>query len=178
MHPNGKLSYIKILGGIGIFVLILACINFMNLATASSAGRGREIGMKKVIGAVSDQLVMQFLGEAMLLTFIALLLAAIMVELLLPLFNNFTGKSIDPGIVIKPGSILMGFGLLAICRPALRILPGLLSSPISEHQSPERYPFQRGREGDCKENPGGGAVPDLHCTDHWDHQRIFPVELS
>ncbi len=51
MHPNGKLSYIKILGGIGLFVLILACINFMNLATASSAGRGREIGMKKVIGA-------------------------------------------------------------------------------------------------------------------------------
>ena len=51
MQPNGKLSYMKILGGIGLFVLILACINFMNLATASSAGRGREIGMKKVIGA-------------------------------------------------------------------------------------------------------------------------------
>ncbi len=51
MHPNGKITYIKILGAIGMIVLILACINFMNLATASSAGRGREIGMKKVVGA-------------------------------------------------------------------------------------------------------------------------------
>ena len=112
MHPNGKLSYIKILGGIGLVVLILACINFMNLATASSAGRGKEIGMKKVIGARKRSLVIQFLGEALLLTFIAMLLAAIMVELLLPLFNNFTGKVIDSGIVIKPLSILLGFGLL------------------------------------------------------------------
>ena len=112
MHPNGKLSYIKILGGIGLIVLILACINFMNLATASSAGRGREIGMKKVIGARKYSLVMQFLGEAILLTLIALLLAAITVEVLLPLFNNFTGKVIDPGIVVKPGSILLGLGLL------------------------------------------------------------------
>ena len=112
MHPNGKLSYIKILGGIGLVVLILACINFMNLATASSAGRGREIGMKKVIGARKRSLVTQFLGEALLLTFIAMLLAAIIVEILLPSFNNFTGKEIDPGIVIKPLSILLGLGLL------------------------------------------------------------------
>ena len=55
MHPNGKISYIRILSLIGIFVLILACINFMNLATASSAGRGREIGMKKVAGARKGQ---------------------------------------------------------------------------------------------------------------------------
>jgi len=112
MHPNGKLSYIKILGGIGLIVLILACINFMNLATASSAGRGREIGMKKVIGARRRSLIIQFLSEAILLTLVALLLAAILVEVLLPAYNNFTGKYIDPGIIIKPSSILLGFGLL------------------------------------------------------------------
>ncbi|MFO7670739.1 MAG: FtsX-like permease family protein [Bacteroidales bacterium] len=112
MHPNGKRSYVKIIGGIGLIVLILACINFMNLSTASSSGRGREIGMKKVIGARKRSLVIQFLSEAIMLTFIALLLAAIMVEILLPLFNNFTGKMIDPGIVIKPVSILIGLGLL------------------------------------------------------------------
>ncbi len=112
MHPNGKLSYVKILGGIGLIVLILACINFMNLATASSAGRGREIGMKKVIGARRRSLIIQFLGEAILLTLVSLLLAAILVEILLPQFNNFTGKLIDPGIVVKPTSILLGFGLL------------------------------------------------------------------
>ena len=112
MHPNGNLSYLKILAGIGLIVLILACINFMNLATASSAGRGKEIGMKKVIGARKRSLLTQFLGEAILLTFFALLMAAILVEILLPQFNNFTGKMIDPGIVIKPESILIGLGLL------------------------------------------------------------------
>jgi putative ABC transport system permease protein len=112
MHPNGKLAYVRILAGIGLFVLILACINFMNLATASSSGRGREIGMKKVIGAGKKQLVTQFLGEAVILTFIALLLAATLVEVLLPLFNNFTGKQIDPGIILKPASIAVGVFLL------------------------------------------------------------------
>jgi putative ABC transport system permease protein len=125
MHPNGKISYIRILSLIGIFVLILACINFMNLATASSAGRGREIGMKKVAGARKGQLRAQFLGESLIVTFFALLLAAILVELLLPLFNNFTGKSIDTGLVVQPASLAVGFlllvavGLLSGSYPAL-----------------------------------------------------------
>lgn len=119
MHPNGKLSYIRILGAIGLFVLILACINFMNLATASSSGRGKEIGMKKVAGARRNQLRAQFLGESLIITFLAIILSAIVVELLLPAFNNFTGKSIDTGIVIHPVSLLTGLGLL--------LLVGLLS---------------------------------------------------
>jgi putative ABC transport system permease protein len=112
MQPNGNITYIRILTGIGLFVLILACINFMNLATASSAGRGREIGMKKVIGARKKQLVIQFLGESLILTLIALLVAAMLVEFLLPTFNHFAGKSIDSGIIVKPLSILGGFTLL------------------------------------------------------------------
>jgi len=114
MHPNGKLSYIKILSIIGVFVLILACINFMNLATASSSGRGKEIGMKKVAGARKVQLRTQFLGESMIITFLALVLAGIMVEVLLPLFNNFTGKSIDTGIAIHPASLAIGLLLLLV----------------------------------------------------------------
>lgn len=114
MHPNGKISYIRILGVIGLFVLLLACINFMNLATASSSGRGREIGMKKVAGARIGQLRAQFLGESLIITFFALLLSAILVEVLLPSFNNFTGKSIDTGIVIHPLSLAVGLLLLLV----------------------------------------------------------------
>ncbi len=114
MHPNGKLSYIRILSLIGVFVLILACINFMNLATASSSGRGREIGMKKVAGARRRQLRLQFLGESLIITLFAILLSAILIELLLPAFNNFTGKSIDPGIVINPLSLAVGLVLLLV----------------------------------------------------------------
>jgi len=114
MHPNGKLSYIRILATIGFFVLILACINFMNLATASSSGRGREIGMKKVAGARKRQLRLQFLGESLIITFFALLFSAILVELLLPAFNNFTGKSVDSGIVIHPISLAVGMVLLLV----------------------------------------------------------------
>ena len=114
MHPNGKISYIRILAVIGIFVLILACINFMNLATASSTGRGREIGMKKVAGAKKVQLRFQFLGESIIITFLALLLAAILVEVLIPVFNNFTGKDIESLIIIKPLSLLVGLTLLLV----------------------------------------------------------------
>ena len=114
MHPNGKLSYIRILSLIGVFVLILACINFMNLATASSSGRGREIGMKKVAGAKKGQLRAQFLGESLIITFFAVLLSAILIELLLPAFNNFTGKSVDTGLVIHPVSLAIGLVLLLV----------------------------------------------------------------
>ena len=168
MHPNGKISYIRILSGIGLFVLILACINFMNLATASSAGRGREIGLKKVIGARKRQLVFQFLGEAMMLTFIALLLAAMMVEFLLPLFNNFTGKEIGRGIIIKPWSIisglglLLGVGLISGAYPAF-YLSNLGTSHLKSSLS------SGGGKGCCQKNPGGDPIFDLHCFDHWNH---------
>ncbi|RLD25459.1 MAG: hypothetical protein DRI70_07095, partial [Bacteroidetes bacterium] len=134
MHPNGNISYIRILAVIALFVLLLACINFMNLATASSAGRGKEIGMKKVIGARRRQLTFQFLGEAIILTTIALLVAAIAIEILLPLFNNFTGKEIDRGIVIQPWSLLGGLGLILIVGLLSGSYPALyLSSLDTSH---------------------------------------------
>ncbi|TFH26728.1 MAG: ABC transporter permease [Bacteroidia bacterium] len=145
MHPNGKLSYIKILGIIGIFVLILACINFMNLATASSAGRGREIGMKKVAGARRGQLRTQFLGESLIITFFALLLAAILVEILLSSFNNFTGKSIDPGIVVRPMNLLVGLVLLLLVGILSGSYPAFFLSRLDTSHLKESLSGRAGR---------------------------------
>ncbi|MEZ5069994.1 MAG: ABC transporter permease [Bacteroidales bacterium] len=108
MHPNGKMSYVRILAGIGLFVLLLASINFMNLSTAGSAGRGKEIGMKKVLGGSRARLILQFLGEAVILTTAAFLISCILVELLLPLFNSFTGKHIPTGVVVRPRNLALG----------------------------------------------------------------------
>jgi len=91
MESNSDIQYIYIFTIVALFVLIIACINYMNLATARSATRGKEIGVKKVLGANRSSIFNQFMSESFLLSFIAMLLAVLMVEFSLPYFNNFTG---------------------------------------------------------------------------------------
>ncbi len=142
MHPNSNYIYIYILSAIAFIVLILACINFMNLTTANSATRAREIGVKKVFGSSKNKLTVQFLGETIILSFIALIFAAVIVELLLPGFNRFTGKDIVQNFIFTPEAIVFAIiltlvvGLFAGLYPAVflssfqpvRILKGTLSS--------------------------------------------------
>ncbi|MBL6444897.1 ABC transporter permease [Fulvivirga sp. 29W222] len=90
---KGQKAYIYIFMGIGIFMLLIACINYMNLATAKSLHRGKEIGMRKVSGALRYQLIIQFLSESTFIAFIALALSIGLVDLLLPYFNVLTDKS-------------------------------------------------------------------------------------
>ena len=92
---TGNIAYLYIFMVIAIFILIIACINFINLATARSAQRAHEVGMRKVVGAVKTQLVRQFLVEAILVSFASLALAIIIVLLSLPLFNDLTGKNLE-----------------------------------------------------------------------------------
>jgi len=88
----GRRTYVYLFSLIALFILFIACINYMNLATASSANRTREVGLRKVAGARRFQLVGQFLGESVLMSLLALLLSLILVKLFLPLVNNLTGK--------------------------------------------------------------------------------------
>jgi len=113
MQANSNFMYIYILSAIAAIVLVLACINFMNLTTANSACRTREIGVKKVFGSSRNRLTIQFLGETIILSFIALLIAGVLVELLLPGFNRFTGKLISPDFLLEPVSMIFAV-LLAI----------------------------------------------------------------
>ncbi|MFC2084084.1 ABC transporter permease [Bacteroidota bacterium] len=94
MGPNSDISYVYIFSGIAVFILCIACINFMNLSTARSANRSREVGMRKVLGAYKIQLIKQFIGESILTSFVAAILAVVAVQLFLPTFNSFAGKNI------------------------------------------------------------------------------------
>lgn len=93
-QSGGRIEYVRLFGVVAVFLLLIACINFMNLATARSARRAREVGVRKVVGAMRSLLVGQFVGEALLLTVLALLIALSLVVLILPAFNTLTGKHI------------------------------------------------------------------------------------
>ena len=94
-HPTGgRIEYVRLFSLIALFILVIACINFMNLSTARSGKRAREIGVRKVIGAARGQLIRQFMGESVLLACMAALVALLLVRLALPAFNQLTGKSI------------------------------------------------------------------------------------
>jgi len=126
---RGNASYVKALTVIALFVLAIACFNFINLATARSFRRAKEIGVRKVVGADRKQLVLQFIGETILLGIISVVFATIATALVTPLLNQFTGKSIvfnpvaNPilGLLILAGGIVIG--ILAGIYPAL-ILSG------------------------------------------------------
>jgi ABC-type antimicrobial peptide transport system permease subunit len=92
---GGRIEYVRLFTLVAIFILLIACINFMNLATAQSARRAKEVGLRKVIGAARFSLIKQFIGEAMMLTFFSMIIALTLTELLLPAFNSLTGKQLS-----------------------------------------------------------------------------------
>ena len=107
--PNGDIKYVYIFYVIALFILLIACVNFMNLAAARSANRSKEVGLRKVVGASRGQLVQQFLGESLLFTFFSLLLGLLLVKVALPFFNALTNKEIalnNLATFILLGSIL------------------------------------------------------------------------
>ncbi len=122
---TSDVKYVYILGAIAGFILLIACINFMNLATARASKRAKEVGLRKVLGSVRAQLVKQFLGESMLLAFMAMLVALTLVELLLPSFNQLAGKTLaltfnnSPAVFATLTAIMLLAGVLAGLYPAL-----------------------------------------------------------
>ena len=89
---HGNIQYVNIFFIVALFILGVACINFMNLATARSARRAKEVGLRKVVGAGRKQLIAQFLGESLIISFLSLLIAIGIVWLLLPAFNHLARK--------------------------------------------------------------------------------------
>lgn len=121
---HGNYLYVKIFFVVAVFILLVACINFMNLATARSARRAKEVGLRKVVGAGRKQLILQFLGESVLVSFASLVIALLLVWLLLPVFNQLAGKSLaiklyDGNLLLTLTGIAFATGLIAGSYPAL-----------------------------------------------------------
>ncbi|HVU98416.1 MAG TPA: ABC transporter permease [Puia sp.] len=121
---GGPIEYVWLFGVIGIFVLILACINFMNLSTARSERRAREVGIRKTIGSLRRQIIAQFYSESLLIVFAAFILAILVVQLSLPFFNEIAGKGMtipyaNPLFWILCIGFTLACGLLAGSYPAL-----------------------------------------------------------
>ena len=124
IEPTGNILYVYISAIIGLIILLIACINFMNLSTAQSAGRAKEVGVRKVIGSGRRNLIKQFLTESMLTAFIAYISCIALIYLLLPLLNQLSGKeiSLTTDLVVWLFPALLGValicGLLAGAYPA------------------------------------------------------------
>lgn len=113
LEPNGDIAYVYIFSAIAAFILLIACINFMNLATARSQHRAKEVGVRKVAGVPRSGLVAQFLGEALLMALIALFVAAGLVEFFLPVFNALSGKILEVNY-FQEGAVAGGFVAIAL----------------------------------------------------------------
>jgi putative ABC transport system permease protein len=124
IEPTGSILYVYLFTAIALFVLAIACINFMNLTTARAIKRGKEVGIRKVVGARKKQLVHQFLGESFLLSLFSAVSAILVVVLTLPLFNRLTGKEItlfslaNPTFVLGTTVIALAVGFLSGIYPA------------------------------------------------------------
>jgi putative ABC transport system permease protein len=117
VQAGGRIGYVKLFSIIALFILLIACINFMNLSTAKAAERLKEVGIKKTMGSTRKALIFQFLSEAVCMALLSLFLGCLIVVALLPMFNEVTGKHLD--LNFSPKIISVGLGIA--------ILTGLLS---------------------------------------------------
>ncbi|WP_257666704.1 ABC transporter permease [Parapedobacter tibetensis] len=117
---SGNLNNVYIFSLVAVFILLIACINFINLTTARAAERGKEVGVRKVAGAYRAQLVNQFLGEAIAVSFIAFVIAFVLIEVSIPWFNQFAGKTAAFSFFNRPASL----SVLALLTLAIGVLAG------------------------------------------------------
>ncbi|MBO6623060.1 MAG: ABC transporter permease [Balneola sp.] len=148
-EPNGNIKYVFLFSGLAGFILILACINFMNLSTARSVKRAKEVGIRKTLGSVRKQLVTQFFTESILLCLFSFLIALLIVELTLPFFSNLSGTNLvsnyfsNTNLILSIAGIVLVTGLLSGSYPAvmlsgfqpIKVLKGVLDKGTSRFRS-------------------------------------------
>lgn len=123
---TGSIDYVYIFSFIAILILVIACINYINLATAKAADRAKEVGVRKVVGAVRRQLIMQFIGESIVITSVAFILALFLASAGLGLFNSLTGKQFTQAMVFEPGFLILTVFVLAVIALLSGLYPALV----------------------------------------------------
>ncbi|MGN6194197.1 MAG: ABC transporter permease [Ginsengibacter sp.] len=149
---RGNITYVRALTIIAIFILLIACFNFINLATAKSLQRAKEVGVRKAIGAERKQLMFQFVGETVLFTFISILISIALAILFLPWLNHFTGKNISTTLFANPVVILLFIGLTLI----VGILAGFYPALVLSNFKPVKV-----LKGTLSANADAGKIPWL-----------------
>ncbi len=147
--PNGSKGTVMALAAIAVFILLIACINYMNLATARSASRSREVGIRKVLGAERPQLIRQFLGESFIISMLAMVLAVVLVLLILPTFNTAAGKALT---LLSSGflsAVAIFLGVAMVCGLVAGSYPAFFLSSVTP-----AYALKGGKLGAA----GGGML--------------------
>lgn len=127
-RPVGNMAYVYIFSAVGIFILLLAGINYMNMATARGAERSREVGIRKVAGAYRQQLIRQFLGESVTLAFLSYIISLALVVFLLPLFNELSGKNMSYTMLLQPLIVAGGIVIALVIGLASGFYPAFYLS--------------------------------------------------
>jgi putative ABC transport system permease protein len=128
LEPNSDIRYVTLFTLIAVFILIIACINFMNLSTARAVKRAREVGLRKVVGANRRLLTTQFLGESLLIALLAMALALVLVAILLPYFSAFSGHELRFGLLMNSVGILILVTVFLITGLAAGLYPAVYLS--------------------------------------------------
>ena len=124
LEPNGSIMYIYIMLIVAVLILIIACVNYVNLSIAQSASRGAEIGIRKVMGAAKNQLFRQFIGESMFVTAIAVIIALVLAVVLLPTFNEVSGKNLQSSALLDPVILISPYWVRNCYRLFIGGIPG------------------------------------------------------
>ena len=152
MAVRGNITYVRALSIIAIFILLIACFNFVNLATAKSLQRAKEVGVRKTIGASRSQLMLQFILETVLLTLISILIAFGLTAIFLPQLNAFAEKEISPEVLVHPYAMLLLLGLTLMVGGMAGLYPALVLS---------RFQPVKVLKGNGETNATPGKIPWL-----------------
>ena len=164
-QSGGRIEYVKIFFIVAVFVLVIACINFMNLSTAQATKRAKEVGLRKVIGAVPSQLFRQFMGESFVTVTLGAAIAVLLAVLMIPVFNDITGKELSLNL-LDTRILLIFVGIIIFTAFAAGSYPALFISEFKPVQVLKGQLKSGSKAATVQESISDCSVFVIHHSDH------------